>query len=88
MFDECIEFAYITGKEIILTGDFNIDELARNKKKHCSSRSLKNMYFDQLVKEVTKPIRRTCLAKFMQIRASILLTCWFLVMLFWIICLP
>ena len=61
MFDECIEFAYITGKEIILTGDFNIDELARNKKKHCSSRSLKNMHFDQLVKEVTKPISRTCL---------------------------
>lgn len=60
-FDECIETAYLTNKEIILTGDFNINLLATDARKHHLSKSLKNMHFNQMVTDCTRPVSGTCL---------------------------
>ena len=62
MFIQCIENAYLTNKEIILTGDINIDFLTPAEfKKDRLSKSLKSMLFNQLVNMVTRPISGTCL---------------------------
>ena len=60
-FEECIETAYLTNKEIIFTGDFNIDLLATDARKHHLSKSLKNMHFNQKVTDCTRPVSGTCL---------------------------
>jgi endonuclease/exonuclease/phosphatase (EEP) superfamily protein YafD len=61
LFDQCIETAYLTNKEVILTGDFNINFLSQEFKKHYLSKSLTNMHFSQLVSDVTRPSSGTCL---------------------------
>jgi hypothetical protein len=61
LFDQCIETAYLTNKEVILTGDFNINFLSQEFKKHYLSKSLMNMHFSQLVSDVTRPSSGTCL---------------------------
>jgi hypothetical protein len=53
LFDQCIETAYLTNKEVTLTGDFNINFLSQEFKKHYLSKSLMNMHFSQLVSDVT-----------------------------------
>ena len=61
LFDQGIETAYLTNKEVILTGDFNINFLSQEFKKHYLSKSLMNMHFSQLVSDVTRPSSGTCL---------------------------
>ena len=48
LFDQCIETAYLTNKEVILTGDFHINFLSQEFTKHHLSKSLMNMHFSQL----------------------------------------
>ena len=48
LFDQCIETAYLTNKEVILTGDFHINFLSQEFTKHYLSKSLMNMHFCQL----------------------------------------
>jgi endonuclease/exonuclease/phosphatase family metal-dependent hydrolase len=61
LFDQCIETAYLTSKEVILTGDFNTNFLSQEFKKHYPPKSLMNMHFSQLVSDVTRPSSGTCL---------------------------
>ena len=60
-FEECIETAYLSGKEIILTGDFNINLTEESSRNHALTKSLKTMHFNQLVIGVTRPTSATCL---------------------------
>ena len=60
-FEESIETAYLSGKEIILTGDFNINMIEGNPRKHILTKVLKTMHFDQLITAVTRPVSGTCL---------------------------
>ena len=62
-FEECIETAYLSGKEIILTGDFNINLTAESSRNHALTKGFKTMtmHFDQLITDVTRPASGTCL---------------------------
>ena len=60
--EENFEQAYLTGQEVIMMGDFNIDFCDKNRfSKHHLSKELKAMNFKQLVNGVTRPASQTCL---------------------------
>lgn len=57
-----IENVYLTGREMIILGDFNIDFLSATKfKKHSLVKTLVNLHIVQLVKVITRPVSKSCL---------------------------
>lgn len=57
-----IESAYFLNKELIMTGDFNVNFIENQKfKKHRLIRSILSMNFKQLVESTTRPISNSCL---------------------------
>ena len=57
-----IEKSYLLNKEMVLLGDFNVDfQNANQASKHNLIKTLTNLHLTQLVKEVTRPVSRTCL---------------------------
>ena len=57
-----IENAYMSNKEIIVLGDFNIDFLNAGKfKNHSLVTTLRNLNMSQIVNEITRPVSGTCL---------------------------
>lgn len=60
-FEECIETAYLSGKEIILTGDFNINLAEESSRSHALTKDLKTMHFDRLIIDETRPASGTLL---------------------------
>jgi len=57
-----IEKVDLLNKETVLMGDLNIDALnIAHYNKHCISKTLKNLHFKQLVREITRPVSGTCL---------------------------
>ena len=56
------EFLYVSGKEIILTGYFNINmPIEESSRKHLLTKGLKCMHFDQQVTDVTRLVSGSCL---------------------------
>ena len=56
------DFLYVSGKEIILTGYFNINmPIEESSRKQLLTKGLKCMHFDQLVTDVTRLVSGSCL---------------------------
>ena len=60
-FEECIEIAYLSGNEIILTGDFNINLAEESSRNHALTKDLNTMHFDRLIIDQTRPASGTLL---------------------------
>lgn len=62
LFDKSMENVYLKNKEIILTGDSNLDlKDQKHYKKQSVAKSLQNMNFKQLVGQTARPSSDTCL---------------------------
>ena len=59
-----LENGFLQGNEIHIHGDFNIDFMSLNYKKHCISKALKSMNLTQLLNTTTRPVSGTCLDHF------------------------